>query len=279
MSCTQPATYSWQQISSQDRLAPCHAPTHALPTHPCSELLAIRHCVFLMGPAGCGRSEVIQVLARAVTAGCTAPTNPYLQVNNKKKVRVQGQLGGGGLLGLSGWEMRAWAALQPRHAISHTRSPISAFMHTQTHFIPPPPLAHTHTKHTNAHACTHAHRWLCATSTQRASPPRSCTAASTWPPASGGTASCRARCASWPTCPTTTQSGLCWTATWVCVFVFVLGGGYALLGREKQPGAGRRLQRQCLHTFMRCCSPHSPHSLHTSPPRASLNQSCRCQLD
>jgi len=57
---------------------------HAAPT--CSELLQIRHCVFLMGPSGCGRSEVIRVLARAITAGCAAPTNPYLQANNKKKV-------------------------------------------------------------------------------------------------------------------------------------------------------------------------------------------------
>jgi ABC-type phosphate transport system ATPase subunit len=52
----------------------------------CSELLAIRHCVFLMGPSGCGRSEVIRVLAKAMSAGCSAPSNPYLQANNRKKV-------------------------------------------------------------------------------------------------------------------------------------------------------------------------------------------------
>eukprot|EP00899_Mesostigma_viride_P003607 jgi/Mesvir1/13247/Mv18980-RA.1 len=32
-----------------------------------SELLAIRHCVFLMGPAGTGRSEAIRTLARSIT--------------------------------------------------------------------------------------------------------------------------------------------------------------------------------------------------------------------
>ncbi|EFN60095.1 hypothetical protein CHLNCDRAFT_133411 [Chlorella variabilis] len=54
-----------------------------------SELLAIRHCVFLMGPTGCGRSEVIRVLAKAISAGCDAPSNPYLQANNRKKVVVR----------------------------------------------------------------------------------------------------------------------------------------------------------------------------------------------
>ncbi|KAI3429649.1 hypothetical protein D9Q98_005734 [Chlorella vulgaris] len=54
-----------------------------------SELLAIRHCVFLMGPSGCGRSEVIRVLAKAMSAGCSAPSNPYLQANNRKKVVVR----------------------------------------------------------------------------------------------------------------------------------------------------------------------------------------------
>ena len=59
-------------------------PPATLPAY--SELLAIRHCVFLMGPSGCGRSEVIRVLARAISAGCAEPSNPYLQVNNRKKV-------------------------------------------------------------------------------------------------------------------------------------------------------------------------------------------------
>ena len=40
-----------------------------------------------MGPTGCGRTEVYRVLARAIATGCAAPTNPYLQANNKKKVR------------------------------------------------------------------------------------------------------------------------------------------------------------------------------------------------
>ena len=31
------------------------------------ELLAIRHCVFIIGPAGCGKSEVWQTLARSKT--------------------------------------------------------------------------------------------------------------------------------------------------------------------------------------------------------------------
>lgn len=39
-----------------------------------------------MGPTGCGRSEVIRVLAKAISAGCDAPSNPYLQANNRKKV-------------------------------------------------------------------------------------------------------------------------------------------------------------------------------------------------
>jgi len=61
--------------------------------HSCSsELLAIRHCVFLMGPTGCGRSEVVRVLARAIAIGAQTPTNPYLQANNKKKASCVGQL-------------------------------------------------------------------------------------------------------------------------------------------------------------------------------------------
>ena len=49
-----------------------------------------------MGPTGCGRSEVIRVLARAIAIGAQAPTNPYLQANNKKKVS-----------GLGGWLLAA----------------------------------------------------------------------------------------------------------------------------------------------------------------------------
>ena len=34
-----------------------------------SELMAIRHCIFLMGPTGAGRTEVYRVLARALQTG------------------------------------------------------------------------------------------------------------------------------------------------------------------------------------------------------------------
>ena len=53
-----------------------------------SELLAIRHCVFLMGPTGCGRTEVYRVLAKAIQQGTDKPVNTYLEVNNRKKVRA-----------------------------------------------------------------------------------------------------------------------------------------------------------------------------------------------
>ena len=51
-----------------------------------SELLAIRHCVFLMGPTGSGRTEAYRVLARAITKGTDKPVNDYLKMTNKKKV-------------------------------------------------------------------------------------------------------------------------------------------------------------------------------------------------
>ncbi len=51
-----------------------------------SELLAIRHCVFLMGPTGSGRTEAYRVLARAITKGTNTPVNDYLKMTNKKKV-------------------------------------------------------------------------------------------------------------------------------------------------------------------------------------------------
>ena len=92
-----------------------------------SELLAIRHCVFLMGPTGCGRSECYrvsgaharlrvgmatawptmvntsqcvaathtthalctQVLARAIAKGTSEPVNDYLKMTNKKKVTIR----------------------------------------------------------------------------------------------------------------------------------------------------------------------------------------------
>eukprot|EP00877_Chromochloris_zofingiensis_P015255 jgi/Chrzof1/9984/Cz04g22250.t1 len=54
-----------------------------------SELLAIRHCVFLMGPTGSGRSEIYKVLARAITKGCNNPVNDYLKMTNKKKVVIR----------------------------------------------------------------------------------------------------------------------------------------------------------------------------------------------
>jgi dynein heavy chain, axonemal len=54
-----------------------------------SELLAIRHCVFLMGPTGSGRSECYRVLAKSITKGCNTPVNDYLKMTNKKKVIVR----------------------------------------------------------------------------------------------------------------------------------------------------------------------------------------------
>ena len=95
MPATFPAT-CFTCLHSLSLWAGWHPPCLSL--HPChhSELLAIRHCVFLMGPTGCGRSEVIRVLARAIAIGAQAPTNPYLQANNKKKVSG---LGGGWWLG------------------------------------------------------------------------------------------------------------------------------------------------------------------------------------
>lgn len=51
-----------------------------------SELLAIRHCVFLMGPTGSGRSECYKVLAKAMQTGTDKPVNTYLEVTNRKKV-------------------------------------------------------------------------------------------------------------------------------------------------------------------------------------------------
>lgn len=54
-----------------------------------SELLAIRHCVFLMGPTGCGRSECYRVLAKAITKGCDHPENDYLKMTNRKKLVIR----------------------------------------------------------------------------------------------------------------------------------------------------------------------------------------------
>lgn len=51
-----------------------------------SELLAIRHCVFLMGPTGSGRSECYKVLAKAIQTGTDKPVNTYLEACNRKKV-------------------------------------------------------------------------------------------------------------------------------------------------------------------------------------------------
>jgi energy-coupling factor transporter ATP-binding protein EcfA2 len=53
-----------------------------------SELLAIRHCVFLMGPTGSGRSECFKVLAKAIQTGTDKPVNTYLEACNRKKVRL-----------------------------------------------------------------------------------------------------------------------------------------------------------------------------------------------
>ena len=53
-----------------------------------SELLAIRHCVFLMGPTGSGRSECYKVLAKAIQTGSDKPVNTYLEATNRKKVHI-----------------------------------------------------------------------------------------------------------------------------------------------------------------------------------------------
>ncbi|DBA86689.1 TPA: Dynein alpha chain, flagellar outer arm [Trebouxia sp. C0004] len=54
-----------------------------------SELLAIRHCVFLMGPTGSGRSECFKVLAKAIQTGTDKPVNTYLEACNRKKVTIR----------------------------------------------------------------------------------------------------------------------------------------------------------------------------------------------
>lgn len=54
-----------------------------------SELLAIRHCVFLMGPTGSGRTECYRVLAKAITKGSNNPVDDYLKMTNKKKVTIR----------------------------------------------------------------------------------------------------------------------------------------------------------------------------------------------
>ena len=53
-----------------------------------SELMAIRHCIFLMGPSGVGRTECYRTLAKALEKGYDNPSNTYLSINNKKKVHV-----------------------------------------------------------------------------------------------------------------------------------------------------------------------------------------------
>ena len=54
-----------------------------------SELLAIRHCVFLMGPTGVGRTEAYRVLAKAILKGTDEPADTYLASNNRKKVIIR----------------------------------------------------------------------------------------------------------------------------------------------------------------------------------------------
>jgi len=58
-----------------------------------SELLAIRHCIFLMGVTGGGRSEAYKVLAKAITKGVNVPEaeigNDYLRSCNKRKVVIR----------------------------------------------------------------------------------------------------------------------------------------------------------------------------------------------
>lgn len=54
-----------------------------------ADLLAIRHCVFLMGPTGTGRTECYRVLAKAITKGTDEPENDYLKMVNRKKVYIR----------------------------------------------------------------------------------------------------------------------------------------------------------------------------------------------
>ena len=55
-----------------------------------SELLAIRHCIFLMGPTGVGRTEAYRVLAKAMEKGVDGNiVNDYLRINNKRKVTIR----------------------------------------------------------------------------------------------------------------------------------------------------------------------------------------------
>jgi dynein heavy chain len=58
-----------------------------------SELLAIRHCIFLMGVTGGGRTEAYRVLAKAIQKGVDLKeddiVNDYLRPNNKKKVVIR----------------------------------------------------------------------------------------------------------------------------------------------------------------------------------------------
>jgi dynein heavy chain, axonemal len=54
-----------------------------------SELMAIRHCIFLMGPTGVGRTEVYRTLARALMAGTDEPVNDYLKMVNRQKIMIK----------------------------------------------------------------------------------------------------------------------------------------------------------------------------------------------
>lgn len=55
-----------------------------------SELLAIRHCIFLMGPTGVGRTEAYRVLAKSMEKGVDGViVNDYLRANNKRKITIR----------------------------------------------------------------------------------------------------------------------------------------------------------------------------------------------
>jgi dynein heavy chain, axonemal len=54
-----------------------------------SELMAIRHCIFLMGPTGAGRTEVYRTLAKALQTGTDAPVNDYLKMVNRQKIMIR----------------------------------------------------------------------------------------------------------------------------------------------------------------------------------------------
>ena len=67
--------------------------TSSFASSSCPSCMAIRHCIFLMGVTGGGRTEAYRVLAKAMQKGVNQPEkdiiNDYLRPNNKKKVVIR----------------------------------------------------------------------------------------------------------------------------------------------------------------------------------------------